>query len=279
MPEIQREKQKLVLLVAKSWLSLTFSQWKQTHGQAPLHQDIEAFAMVYPIVIHAEGMEGWKGEQILQSSTCRGWVYSFWRHKESEATKLITESGGFPDGTSDKEPACQCRRCKRLRFNAWVGKILWRRAWLLTPVFLSGESHGQRSLVGYSLRGYKESDTTEWLSTHTCASVRGLVTLGFGCGLLHFLEVPGKRGTRRQKKEWLLNQRVLTGAETCVHGRRDDWLRSARSDRWSLSASLVLLCSSASVLPWCLKLTAQSQVLWRREDAVENIRRGLNKSR
>lgn len=74
MPEIQREKQKLVLLVAKSWLSLTFSQWKQTHGQAPLHRDIEAFAMVYPTVIHAEGMEGWKGEQILQSSTCRGWV-------------------------------------------------------------------------------------------------------------------------------------------------------------------------------------------------------------
>ena len=30
-----------------------------------------------------------------------------------------------------------------------------------TPVFLPGESHGQRSLVGYSPRGYKESDTTE----------------------------------------------------------------------------------------------------------------------
>ena len=28
-----------------------------------------------------------------------------------------------PSGTSDKEPACQCKRCKRLRFNPWVGKI------------------------------------------------------------------------------------------------------------------------------------------------------------
>ena len=39
---------------------------------------------------------------------------------------------------------------KRRRFHPWVGKIPWRRAWQLTPVF-PGESHGQRSLVGYSL--------------------------------------------------------------------------------------------------------------------------------
>ena len=41
----------------------------------------------------------------------------------------------------------------------------WRRKWLPTPVFLSGESHGQRSLVGYSLKGRKELDMTERLST------------------------------------------------------------------------------------------------------------------
>ena len=39
---------------------------------------------------------------------------------------------------------------ERDRFNPWVGKIPWRRAWQLTPVFLPGESHGQRNLVGYS---------------------------------------------------------------------------------------------------------------------------------
>ena len=37
----------------------------------------------------------------------------------------------------------------------------WRRAWQPTPVFLPGESHGQRSLVGYSSLGHKESDITE----------------------------------------------------------------------------------------------------------------------
>jgi len=57
---------------------------------------------------------------------------------------------GFPGGTSGKEPACQCRRRKRCRSNPWVGKIPWRRAWQPTLVFLPGESHGQRSLVGYS---------------------------------------------------------------------------------------------------------------------------------
>ena len=41
------------------------------------------------------------------------------------------------------------------------GKIPWSRAWQPTPVFLPGESYGQRSLVGYSPWGHKESDTTE----------------------------------------------------------------------------------------------------------------------
>ena len=55
-----------------------------------------------------------------------------------------------------------CLQCGRTRFNPWVGKI-WRRKWQPTPVFLPGNSHGQRSLVGYSPRGPKELDTTEWL--------------------------------------------------------------------------------------------------------------------
>ena len=37
-----------------------------------------------------------------------------------------------------------------------------------TPAFWPGESQGQRSLVGYSPWGHKESDTTEALSTHAC---------------------------------------------------------------------------------------------------------------
>ena len=52
---------------------------------------------------------------------------------------------GLPGGASGKEPACQCRRSKRLGFHPWVRKILWRKAWQPTPVLLPGESHGQRN--------------------------------------------------------------------------------------------------------------------------------------
>ena len=57
---------------------------------------------------------------------------------------------GFSRWLSGKEPACQCRRCKRCGFNPWVGKRPWRRAWQPTPVFLPGEFHRRRSLVGNS---------------------------------------------------------------------------------------------------------------------------------
>ena len=44
----------------------------------------------------------------------------------------------------------------------------WRREWLPNPVFLPGEFHGQRSLVGYSSRSHREWDMTELLThTHT----------------------------------------------------------------------------------------------------------------
>ena len=48
--------------------------------------------------------------------------------------------------------------------DPWVRKIPWRREWLPTPVFLPGESHGQRGLAGHSPWGNKESDTTAQLT-------------------------------------------------------------------------------------------------------------------
>ena len=73
----------------------------------------------------------------------------------------------FPGSTSGKGTIYQCRKRKRHRFHPWVGKIPWRRAWQPTPVFLPGESHGQRSLVGYSPWGCKESDMNE-VTSHAC---------------------------------------------------------------------------------------------------------------
>ena len=75
---------------------------------------------------------------------------------------MVNDPVGFPGGTGGKEPSCQCRRHKRHEFDPRVRKIPWRTARELTPVFfLPEESHGQRSLAGYSPWGHTESDTTE----------------------------------------------------------------------------------------------------------------------
>ena len=69
----------------------------------------------------------------------------------------------FPGGWDGKAFYLQCGRP---RFHLWVRKILWRRKWQPTPVFLPGKSHAWRSMVGYRPRGPKELDTTEWLHFH-----------------------------------------------------------------------------------------------------------------
>ena len=67
---------------------------------------------------------------------------------------------GLPLWLSDKELAYNIGATGDAGLT-WVGKIPWRRAWQVTPEFLPGASHGQRSLAGYFPEGCKESDTTE----------------------------------------------------------------------------------------------------------------------
>ena len=70
-----------------------------------------------------------------------------------------------------------CRKCPLLRrhkrrgFDPLIGKIPWSRKWQPTPVFLSGKSHGQRSLQGYRPWSHEEPDTAECAHTkHDCLS-------------------------------------------------------------------------------------------------------------
>ena len=80
---------------------------------------------------------------------------------------------GLPWWLSGKESAFQCRRRKRRSFHPWSGKIPWRRKWPPTPELLPGESHGQRSLAGYSPWGSKELAMTEQLSMMSLVSQKG----------------------------------------------------------------------------------------------------------
>jgi len=100
-------------------------------------------------------------------STQRRMVATFTLQHYLNYNNVLIQEDELPRWFGDKESACQCRRHKRCRFSTWVRKISCSRKWQPTPVYLSGESHGQRSLAGYSLWGHKELDKTEQLITHT----------------------------------------------------------------------------------------------------------------
>ena len=78
--------------------------------------------------------------------------------------------GALPDpGIEPVTPALLRRQ--ETGFDPWVGKVSWRNAQQPTGVFLPGESHGQRSLQGYSPWGCKESDTAERLTLLSCRQI------------------------------------------------------------------------------------------------------------
>ena len=74
---------------------------------------------------------------------------------------LLSGSTGFLGGSDGKESACQAGDSSSI---PGLGRSPGEEKWQLTPVFLPGESHGQRSLAGYSPRGHKWSDMPETLS-------------------------------------------------------------------------------------------------------------------
>ena len=78
----------------------------------------------------------------------------------------VSKTLGFPDGASGKEPACQCRRHKRHRFNPRFRKTPWRRTWQPTPVCLPGEFHEQRNWRAAVLKVAQSRTLLKQLGTH-----------------------------------------------------------------------------------------------------------------
>ena len=147
---------------------------------------------------------------------------------------------------------------QRCSFDCWVGKIPWRRKWQPTPVFLPGKSHGQRSLVGYSTWGPKESDATEhahvqtevhWAQSrlflsHTIGKARAwLWTQRTFC---HFVPVPPKL---------LLCPRVARGWSRAVQQTWGFWCRTHGPGCWPLIFCLSVWPRSSSeemgLNTWC----------------------------
>ena len=85
---------------------------------------------------------------------------------------------GLPRWLSGKKFACNAGDIMRYGFDPCVGKVPWRRAWKPTPVFLPGESYGQRNPVGCNSWGHKEPDKTEHTHREYLLEVPHLAILG-----------------------------------------------------------------------------------------------------
>ena len=121
--------------------------------------------------------------------------------------------GGADNGRKKKN-----RGHERLGFNPRVRKILWRREWHPTPVFLPEKFLGQRSLVGYRPWGCKESDTTKW--TYMVGDEGGDLTNEISALI----------------KETLLSS--LTLSSTPGHKKFATWKRAIARPSWSQTSSL-----------------------------------------
>ena len=159
-------------------LPLCYRQCSVSHSRVQLFSTPWAVAHQTPLSMGFPRQEYWSGLPSLRdlhdlafskgSSWPRDWTqvsciggrfFTVWAIREAPATdrqkydylsELMWDEPhqGFPGGISGIKPSCQWRRHKRCGFNLWAKKIPWMRAWQPTPVFLPGESHGQRSLVG-----------------------------------------------------------------------------------------------------------------------------------
>ena len=100
---------------------------------------------------HSKVREAW----VLLSFKTFSKPQQWWISRHGKTFFICNPKGilGLPWWLSSKESTCQCRK-------HWVGKIPWRREWQPTPVFLPGESHGQRSLASYGPWGGRQLDTT-----------------------------------------------------------------------------------------------------------------------
>ena len=87
-------------------------------------------------------------------------LYRPWGCKESDTTERLSLQTQVALEVND--PPANAGDIRDVRDTGlWVSEIPWRRKWQPTPGLLPGESHGQRSLAGYSPWGREESDTTE----------------------------------------------------------------------------------------------------------------------
>ena len=97
-------------------------------------------------------------------------VFLYWQFI-SQLSNVVDINLVFPGGSDGKMLAI-CLQCRRPGFHPWVWRIPWRREWKLTPVFMPGEFHGQRSLVATI---HRLQSWTQLSNQHLLKSCRDIV--------------------------------------------------------------------------------------------------------
>ena len=202
--------------------SMGFIQPSAMRASAHLHITALTLAPVSPL------QSNWK-------------LIKFWRYIQYQYVFFF-----FFFGASGKEPICKCRRHKKTGFSPWGGKIPWRRAWQPTPLFLPGESHGQR---------------TSWATVHRITKsqtrLKGLSTAYTDMHSLWLESFPRKW----RKEDYATNLRL--GDCDCIkEGGKGE--RTWFSKKWDLRDS-----SSG----WKWRSLLVSWVLRNKWDGIKNIRK------
>ena len=116
-------------------------------------------------LMQLSGSEGWVSNKKFASRTQR-LIFSLWVH--AVTVIFLNVLGTYANLFRASQVALVVKNpAANADDGRGVGSIPWRRTQQPTPVFLPGESHGQRSLADYSPRDHKESDMAERLTTHT----------------------------------------------------------------------------------------------------------------
>ena len=120
-----------------------------TQSKLPTNQKQNSQTEDRVVMVEGEGGAGGKGPEFRVSR------YKLFYAQLMNNQVLMYSTWASQVALVLKNLACQSRRCKRCEFDPRIGKIPRRRKWQLTPGYLPGESHAQRSLGGYSRQGLK----------------------------------------------------------------------------------------------------------------------------
>ena len=129
--------------------------------------------------------------------------------------------------------------------ETWVGKILWRRKWKPTPVFLPGESHGQRSLAGYSLWVTKSrTRLSDFTSPHLHSYLKDSKCM---CEYLSLGQCPE------------------------VHCLLCIWTQPVRALRRPALITLHIMCVSENALQWALDIYVSNKHVFLTEKTLKRL--------